>query len=368
MTYVTFELKKMMFDKKFHLFMLLCILFVIGMFIRNVIFQPYIEKEEQEILAKHTETVRSNEESIQNTLHAEPNNEKLQHLLSISEQLLITLTELRNIQNSKDWRTKLTLENEFLFAVKDYKKAEGDFPLSLIDIEQRIATNEKLITDDIKPQHPTFSVAMPNFLKLLTSLLFQFGAILFVIVITGDILSSEYEQRSIQLLFTQPINKKNIITSKYLVSLFVYIAMLFIFFATAILVNVLFGKKGTFQYPVLIENNGDIEFISIADYLFQGIIVTSATVFMVIILSMFLGLILKHTLKTVIVLTIILFIGYSLTWVSSNFLLWFHPFQYVLANERIVYQNDTVWYQGIFSIFLSTALLFWITKRKISSK
>ncbi|SET83213.1 ABC-2 family transporter protein [Oceanobacillus limi] len=370
MKLLSFELKKIIFDKKFLYLTLILIAGVVVLFMKNVLFESYVEKEQVQEVESYITTSKSNERMLENTLETNPENEEeLQHLLAVNTEMLGTLYELRDLLSADDWQSKLELENTFLTATEEYKESGGDYPLTINEIEKRIALNQKLLKENIEPEHDSFSTALPNFLKIVMSLLLNLGAIVMIILFTGDVMSSEYEQRSINLLFTQPLNKIHIVTGKLVSAILILIVLIFVVFASAVLAGGIFGKTGTFDYPVLTEINNEIIFITIQDYLIKGLTIIGIVVLFITTLSLLFSLFFKHTLSTIAALSIALLGGYVLTYLPWNGLFWLNPFQYVLAENAILYQNNRVWYQGItVSVIVAIACYFFSLYKIKSSK
>lgn len=368
---IQLELKKFLKDKRFFYLTIILFLSIVFLFVRNELLTEYVEREAMQEVESHIRISISNDSMIRSTLESNPeheNLEHLEHLQGINEIILDTLYDLRSSLSSDDWRTTLTLENEFLLLVEEYKNAEGDFAISQAEIERTLAFNQKLLDENIQPEHDKFSTALPNFLKMVVGLFINLGAMILILLFVGDLVSTEFENHSINLMFTQPLNKKHIIMSKTFLSVLVYTVLTFIVLGTTYLLGTIFGNHGTFNYPVLIEKNGAIAFITIADYIKQGLIVVSATALLVITLSIFYSLILKHTLSTLLLLLGTAAVGYVITLIPWKVVFWFNPFQYIVADERILFQNGTVWYQGIAAALVISIFLILVNLRLIRQR
>ncbi|MCU9614934.1 ABC transporter permease subunit [Caldibacillus lycopersici] len=365
MKLLVFELRKIIFDKKFLYLTIFLFAGIAILFLRNMLFDSYIEKEEQQKIDSYVLTNQSNKRLLERTLEVDPNNEELQQLKTINDQMLETLFELRSIRSLDDWQTRLMLENEFFQMAAEYKNAGGDHPLSFEEIEKTIALNQKLLQENIKPEHPTYTTALPNFLMIVTNLFINLGAISLLLLFVGDIVSSEFENRSIYFLYTQPLNKIAIFTSKWISSIFVYLFIIFILYGTAIILPLLFGDKGTFQYPILLEKNQEIRFITMKDYLIQSFIIVSIIILVVVNVCMFYSLYFKNTLGSLFALSGTLFAGYAVTFIPWKFLFWLNPFQYLLGESRILDQNNSLWYQGIAAGVVLSLLMYLLSLQKI---
>ena len=368
MKLLTFELKKVFFSKKFIYLLLLIIIGISALFLRNITFQEYIEKEELREIESQITTAQGKSRIHGFEIEQDPENEKAELLKDITTSMLISLYDLRAANPGDDWRAKLTLQNQALLDTVNYKEAGGDHPFSFKEIEHRLAMNEKLLADDIKPEHPMYSLALPNFMKHIVDLYITLGAIIILVLLIGEILSGEYENHSINLLFTQPLKKTQIIMSKFWSSVIVYLFTTGVILGAITLIGFIFGEKGAFNYPILIEKNNQIAFITISDFLTEGLLVLTVTIVMVIALYLLFSLLFKHTLLTLFVLLGVLVGGYVVTsFITWPAFAWINPFQYLLPEKTILVQNGSEWYQGIPVILLLTIVFYIMASLKIKT-
>jgi len=364
---LTFELKKHIFNKKFFILSTLLIVCVLLLFSRNFVFQSYIPKEQLQEIDNYIKTSQKNGTQYEEVLKNEPNNEEIKQLQKLNYMMINILYDWRNTRSSNDWKSNLQLENDFLTVALQFKELGGDFPLSQTEMNRTITFNEKLLELNIKPEHENYSIALPNFLKNVIDLLMNFGAFILIILFIGDTLSSEYENRTANLLYTQPLNKANIINAKFITSIFVYLISVLLIIIITFITTYLFGKKGTFSYPVMIERNQSLDFISIGDYILQGMTIVTCLVLLLISLLLFFSLLVKHTLTTIFLVMVTFALGYMISLINWNILYWVNPFQYLLASDKILIQNEYVWYQGIPSALLITMIFYIINIVKIKS-
>src|SRR5699024_4565515 len=168
---------------------------------------------------------------------------------------------------------KLQTENELYLGMEEYMEAGGDPLLPPDEMAHQLALNEKLMEDGIEPQHDRYSLAMANFMKQITDLLLSLGAIVLFVLVLGDKLSGEYENRTIHLLFTQPMDKRKVVTSKFTSSVVIYFLVLAFIYAMTAVVGWLLGEPGTFSYPITAEQNGAIVYMTIGEYILLALAV-----------------------------------------------------------------------------------------------
>lgn len=322
--------------------MLFIILSISLLFARNHLFQAFIEKEtQQEIDA----LIQEGKKYIK--VYEENNKEAQDQLLTVTT-MVNTLIQLRDSIGKEDWRQTVTIENNYLMQLKTYKELGGEFTVSTQEMDNKLALNQKLLDENIPPEHETYSKALPNFMKQVVDIYITFGAIVILLFLIGNILSSEFKNRSIQFLYTQPIKKTSIVSSKLWSALIVYIVMTFIAFTTVCTIGLIFGETGSFYYPIVIEQHNTFTFITITEYMLYAMAVTSATIFLMLALSLLVSLVVKRTVASMIVLIGILVGGYALfTYINQPDIAWYNPFQYVIPQNTILLQNTSLWYQGI---------------------
>lgn len=366
MKLLLFEFKKIFFSKRFLYIMSLLVIGIALLFVRNVTFQSYIVKEENKRIDSQSKASQANARAHRIALENDPENEEQLKLQKMNSEIRDQLYELIGIASSKDWESKLTLQNEIYANTLAYKKEGGDFPLSDKEIRESIAMNEKLLKEGIPPEHAVYSMALPNFMKQIVDLFIHFGAFILLILIIGESLSGEYENHSINQLFTQPLKKTKIIMSKFWSAVLLYIVMLGVVLSSALLIGFAFGKKGSFNYPVLLEKNNAIEFTTISSYMTKGLLIVSVAIIMVIALYLLYSLLFKQTLATLAVLLLTLAAGYFIsTFVTWGPFSWFNPFANLLPSNMILLQNDHLWYQAIPVTLGVAVVLYILASRKI---
>ena len=179
-----FELKKIIFSKKLLYVYLFIILGVALLFVRNVTFQPYIEKEENERIGGLIEKSQSLNRMYTAALENNPEDEEMDKLRLINSSMLAKLYEIREIKSDK-WKNRLPIENAFLKEALHFKEEGGDYDLPVGEINKMLAMNHKHLSENIKPRHATYSIALPNFLKLVVDLFMNFGAIIILVILVG---------------------------------------------------------------------------------------------------------------------------------------------------------------------------------------
>src|SRR5699024_1933354 len=174
--------------------------------------------------------------------------------------------------------------------------------------------------------------------------------------------TSEYENNSIRLLFTQPLKRTHIITSKFATAFLTYLCICLILVISTFAIGTFFGEKGTFDYPIIMEINDSIHFISIFEYISRSFIVMSVLILFIISLQLLFSILFKHTILSLFVSAMTLIAGYGITvFVTWDLSGWVNPFQYLMTKETLVIQHTASWYQSIPITLVVSIILFVIT-------
>ena len=203
-------------------------------------------------------------------------------------------------------------------------------------------------------------------MKQATSIYVNVGAIVILFLIVGDSVTSEFEQRSIQFLYTQPLKKTSILHAKYATSIIVFIVVTTVAYAIAWLLGILFGDNGTFQYPIMLNFNEAYQFITIADYMQWSLLGTTATILFVMALCYFISLLTKHTIVTLLTMLTLLVGGFfGMQAITSDVLGWVNPFGLVFSGLAVLNVGE-LWFQSVPSIVLVAILLYVLALLRIN--
>lgn len=367
MTLILFEFRKIIFSKKFNLLMLLLIFCIAFLFIRNYSLQSHINNQEKQIIESNLKHVYTNIQYHEIGIKTRPEDIKEKELMGMSNLMKEALFDVRSAGDTSDWQAKLIAENTFLTRAIDYIEFGGYFPTTDKELKKNLAMNQRLLAEKIEPQHDEYSIAAPNFMKQVIDLYKNFGAFIFMFLLVGEILTSEFEQHTIKFLFTQPIKRSAVMASKLFTSIILYLFTSGVLMLTAAIIGYLFGEKGTYHYPVMSQKNNAIHFLYMHEYITQTLIILTATILMITVLYLLYSLLFKHILLAAFALLGTLLAGFALTkMILLDAFTWFNPFQYLIWEEKTMLQNY-YWYSGIPVLFLFTGILYLLSLQKIKS-
>jgi len=370
MNFFLFELKKTLFNKRFAYLLLVITLGILFLFGRNYYFQSYVEKEQEKKIVAEIQYGQSLIRQYQNSLSENPDQANIEELQRQIGSIVDVLFKLLPSIGSDDWENRLFLEIDYLQKLVNFQEAGGQFPLTSREIKERIVTNNHLLAKGIAPEHPVYSLAVPNFIKQAVDLFATIGAIILLLLAAGDLLTSEFENRTIHFLFVQPLKKTSIIHSKIWSSVLIYVIMTVVLISTAWLISTLFGSPGTFAYPILIFDATGFAFLPMHQYIIAIFTLISSVSLLVIGFTMWWSLLVKHSIATLFGVLVILVVGYVMTSMihlpaSVN------PFQYVLPIKSLLNQTEHPWWSAIpvtvgAFVFFYILSLVWVRKVKLS--
>ncbi|MGP4072932.1 ABC transporter permease subunit [Piscibacillus sp. B03] len=373
MKLLVFEFKKLFFSKKFLVLLAFLVALVILLFFRNVILEDYVLDEKLSDYNYLIEVSEMNASHYNRQLeqHLEEGTEEYEEIEVLQEmnlELLVTAKELHSLVGTDHWQQQLNVEVSFMEQVRDYRMAGGEYPISEEEIRHTIALNYQLLTQGLPKEIENYSQAPPNFLLQVVNLWVTLGALVVVLLLIGDLMTNEFESRSINLLFTQPFNRTHIIVSKFVSSLVVYLMVLVVVLLASLGVSYLFGTKGDFQYPVIIEVDGVLRALTVVEYVAQAVGLMSVMVIFTISLYLLYNLLFKQTIMTLFALLGTLVLGYILTTtISMDALAWFNPFKYVLPEQAILTQENERWYDAIPVTLVVSGIMLFVASRKIKT-
>ncbi|GEM_PF-3216337 len=366
MTLFWFELKKLLFSKKTLAVLAVLAVFVILLFVRNLAFQSQVEKAERQAIDAQVRTSQANGRTHIMMLEKDPEDEKQKELQAVNLEIRDPLYDLAANFSYDKWQHNLNVQNDILKTTLAYKELGGESPLSVKEIERTIAQNNEFLERGIRPEHSAYSIALPNFLQQIATLWMYGGGLLLVILLAGDILSSEYESQSVNLLFTQPIRKAHWLLSKLGAACIAYILALFTALLAAAAASFFFGDDGSFHYPLLIEKDGAPAFANLGIQLTEGLVITSILALFVISLILLYSLYVKKTLPVLAAVLGTLGAGYGLTKLFGAYIpSWLNPFLNLFPGDLLQLQNGRAWYEALPVTLVIAVILLMVAVREV---
>lgn len=362
-----FELKKIIWNRKF-LYILAALLCAIGvLFGRNLMFQDYVDDQQKKEASLFLGRSMTNNNIYNDQLEKRGGEDaEIEEKKALNGRIMRFARELRDSLYEDDWQASLFIENQLMFAIEEYKMTGEDFPISNEEIEYRLARNHMLLELEIPPEFEKYPIAYPNFLKQVVDIFIGYGGILIILLLIGEILTREFEYHSIQLLFTLPLERDKIIWTKFFSAILISITSFAVVIGIGFLIGKFLGEDGSFAYPVLIEKAGIFYYMPIKDYIFYVLLLFSMMLIFTITLYLFFSLTFKQLLPTLFATVVTLFFGYQLgNFIKWTPIAWVNPFQYLFPNVSVLYQNEQLFYQGMMVTVLLMILFLVMSLLKI---
>ncbi len=199
-------------------------------------------------------------------------------------------------------------------------------------------------------------------------LLLGYPAILIIIIavfMCADAISSEFDNKTSYILFTQPVKKGKIFFSKFITSSLLITLIFSLFFIILYFVlNIIKGGL-QFNYPYKYYNGNNISLIPAISFIILSFVLLFLIIFFVISFTFFISSIFKNTFASASVTTIIIFLFYILS--SKGFFGNFAhllPFSYFNITSIIngeasqLYSNtDVIFINGVIILTVSILIL-----------
>ena len=227
-------------------------------------------------------------------------------------------------------------------------KARGQTPIIL---KRYITQNDYIIDNEIKPIINPYDLNGVNFLYLLLKGYTPIILVIFTVLLSMDIFSSEMEEGSYKVYYTQPFSRRSIYWAKILSG------SLFSLGALAILISLFFAVisltkgLGEYYYPEAIASTkallsftsnlnhlGDFEIVSRAMFIILGYLLMLIVSLTSMMLAVFISILSKSTTKALGVFTSIILANFvmSIFLKETSLLLYYFPLTYINI-ERIIY-------------------------------
>lgn len=355
MKLVKFELKKVLSQRKFIILSFLVATCVLGIFYRNVVFQEEIGTSLSESMYPHYSEALQLQQQFEKELEKETQSKNFQAGYENVQVMNQTIKELQTAIQNNNWAQLPQFEINFFETVKTHLDLGGTYgSISVDDLEKKMAKASILLKLQLPYESEEYSLAVPNFMKTVTTTLFSFFGIILLIFIIGNIVTEEYETKSIKTLYTQPFKKSKIILSKYLIMILAILISIVVFFISSFIFPHLFdGSSGSFSYPQLINGPDEYTYITTTDYLIKYLTLFTAVASFAFSLVILFSVILKNRFSTMVLSLLVLSTGVFLTNQLAFLHTIFNPFYFFLfleVMERLLGMGS-LWYAAVPSMY-----------------
>lgn len=332
MKLILFELKKIIRTRIYLVFLLLTILFISGVFIRNVINQDVITVKKLEQYSKLREEVLSQILLDRKALE-KGSNPKIESRQKVGDPLYDQLTQLIQEVENKKWKKELKSENNVYKLAREYKELEGTFSISDKDMKRITRLNHELLKQGLPKEDLDLSVQPSIFTKKIISWIFNAPGYIILLLILGIMITREFEEHNMRLVYALPIAKSKYIVSKFISLFFAGFIWLAVVFFMSYAISLIFGKPvgDMFNYPLFTQKGS---FLNTGDYIEAAVIYSLCYTAFSTAFVVFMGFFVRNTVVTYLVVFFLFIGGWFVSDNGGN--LFGNPFTYQNIDRAIL--------------------------------
>lgn len=284
---IGFEFKKFLSKRKNWVAIGACIILFIVFISLSFKLDIVLSQNELESIDLRIESIDESSIDIKNEMKKYPNNDKLKLIDSQYMQEVELLKAMKEAYISKEFSEVLEYKIKVdKLLIDSIEGGSVIAPIGIPELEDNIRFNSILLDKGIDPINTGTSMEGYNFIKLILSNPMSLIIIILIITISADIVSSEFNDNTYKLLFTQPIKKRNILISKLIANILINITTIFAIILISFIVLGCINGFGSIQYPTEFYSNGIIEYIEIGKFLALDILLFSMVVLFISSLTM----------------------------------------------------------------------------------
>ena len=329
MNFLQFEWTKILRQKKLLLTVLMVLLSIVAIyFTMDLTIKNKKERaiEQLDPILQHTDSLYSKLYGLREEDElSDPQAEQLEIINDMATALFHRNSSIYN----EEWSKIPQHEQDIFINLQAFEQAEGTFSiLKPFEKEQLIQKNNWMIDNKIAYDDELYPTTPALLIKKNSDLLLSIGGVFFLILLFGNTITKEKEQRTWLTLQSQPIGIWKIIYSKYLVSLFGLLTFIASVYGISLLVSlVLSDYSFNFQYPQLVMTGENFTFISTAEYLIRLMILFSGAALFSFSIIFLVGKFIHNSFGAIIVTGLFLSIGILLTNIFTPLQNFINPFQ-----------------------------------------
>lgn len=311
---IWFEIKKFCNRRKNLLVMILFILLSVIFITLNSNLESELEKSKGTSIDLEIQSVEDALIKTKSEMDRLPDNEKLKIINYNYEEELNLLKELKNSYVSDDFKKylecQIQLDKNLLINIDNGNVISPHTPK---EISQNIELNTLLLEEGIKPIYTSVSMEGFNFIQLFLNNPISILIVIFIIILSADVVSSEFDYNTYKLLFTQPVSKINILLSKVVATLIMVSIILFGIITISFLYLGFTKGFGNINYPIQFYNNGVTEYITIGKFILFELLLFIILITFICILSIVISSFSKNTSNSIAVSIIVIVSGYMIS-------------------------------------------------------
>lgn len=324
MKLLLFEFKKVMKAKVFLYFLLATVLFISIIFIYQIIQQDSIQAKKIDYYSSIARDVAQENYISRDRLKQGPDADA-EAKLEIGQPFYSDLTYLLEVYNNNDWEEEIKAEIVVSKHALNWRLHYPNFRISEYELNKTIRLNEELLKRQLPKEDLDLSIQPTIFTKKIISIFLNFIGFIGLLLVLGTVVTREFEDKNMQLVFSLPISRGRYIGMKFISLIMLAFLWLAAVFTVSFLLPYLFGGKreDIFNYPLYTY---DDVFINSGDYLVKAIVLSLSFTLFAISLIVFISYLVRNTIITFIVAILLFISGYVVSEYGFYFLI--NPFSY----------------------------------------
>lgn len=267
--------------------------------------------------------------------------------LEYSRDLGWSLNFLRAYTAFDRWENITMAKDRVLIAIENFATAGGEFSvLEGVDREAAMAKNAWMLEHHIQYEYERSPVTQHLFLKQISSILLGVFGLGLLLILLGNTITEEKEQKTWLTLKSQPISQGKLILSKYIVLMIFAVLFSILVIGIGFLIpEIIDGRTLNSKYPIVLNTEHGFAIMSIKEYLLRTAILFLCSISILMSFSLMISKFVNKSINLFLIVGITTTIGYIVTSPLKSLMNPFFLFNY---NSIEVINN---WY------FLS--ILFW---------
>ncbi|MFA9399360.1 MAG: ABC transporter permease subunit [Clostridiaceae bacterium] len=248
------------------------------------------------------------------------------------EELINLYREKLDAFDEKSWKEKIEIQIKIDQYFLDNNISEYE---SLDMIYARLEKNKELLKENIEPIYENYNMSSYNFLVIFNRNIFPIFIMIFILLISSDIVSIEKQEGTYKFMLLQPYSRKKVIIAKIIGATIVALSVLFIILLFGFLILGLINGFGNPMYPMKFYDLADksFKFIGIRKFAFILFMMNFLIVLFLVSVGVLISNIFKDSLSCVsfaMILGVVIFMV-NIRTLRPYKLMYLNPFTYIPA-------------------------------------
>lgn len=221
-----------------------------------------------------------------------------------------------------------TNQNNYYTLLLNGKKNNLEhFKIPEEELKNQIELNAYILNHSLEIPINPYKTTAVNHLYLTVSSPLKWGVLLLILISILDIFLDELRGHSYKLLYSQPLKRMSIFSSKILISILTLLIYIALAISLAWLWGFLLGETGDWQMPMSITENGDV--LTIGNHIITHLLILLTLSFSLMAAMVICGVFFQETTSSCALFILLILSGIFFGRNLSDFSMWY-PYAYVL--------------------------------------